>query len=207
MKARAGIVALVMLAACGSSAASPGTSPAPPRCGPPSATTLASSSQARVYSSHAGVFGCSFAQGRSFRLGGSARSIRGARAQPVALAGTDAGYGSSDFGVDTVRTQVVVRRLTDDKRLADFPASRAVGAESFQSVGSIAVKSDGAVAWIGLVHSIGGRGVIEVHAADASAGTDHVLDSGAQIVTPSLRLHGSTLTWQHGAATRHATLR
>jgi hypothetical protein len=154
------------------------------------------------------VYGCSFAVGRSFRLGNVARSIREARVQPVAVAGNDAAYGLSSFGVDTIGTEVVVRRLTDGKRLREFPATRAGVVEGAQSVGSVVVRSDGAVAWIGVDRSIIGRGgAIEVHAADGSASADRVLDSGAQIVPGSLRLRGSTLTWTAGAATRHATLR
>jgi hypothetical protein len=169
---------------------------------------VASSLSARVYSWHGGVFGCSFAGGRSFRLGNVARSLREARVQPVVVAGSNAAFGLSSFGVDTGSTQVVVRRLTDGKRLKGFPATRAFVVEDFQTVGSLAARSDGAVAWIGVVRSIvGGRQAIEVHAADGSASTDRVLDTGAQIVPGSLQLHGSTLTWRHGAATRHATLR
>ena len=211
MKLRLGILALVAtLTACGSSAASSGTaaSSASRHCGPTGASTLASSSQARVYSWHGGVFGCSFAGGRTFRLGSAARSIRESQVTPAAVAGNDAAYGLSDFGVDTVRAGVVVRRLTDGKQLQDFPATNRNVAEGFQAVRSLAVKSDGSVAWIGAVRSIrGGQGLIEVHAAAASASTDELLDSGAGIDPTSLRLHGSTLTWKHGATTRHASLR
>jgi len=153
------------------------------------------------------VFGCSFARGRSFRLGSATRSIQESRVDPVAVAGNYAAYGLSNFGVDTVRTDVVVRRLSDGTRLADFPATRAAVAEGFQSVGSLAVRSDGAVGWIGSERSIMRRGQsIEVHSAGAAASADRVLDSGSQVVPQSLRLHGSLLTWKHGAATRHATL-
>jgi hypothetical protein len=233
MRLRLWMVALlVSLAACGSSAASSPPSPGPPpseaqssgtpspssgttsgpgaqHCGPAAATTLATGHQARVYSWHGGVFGCSFARGRPFRLGSAARSIREAKVTPVALAGIEVAYGLSKFGIDTVRTDVVVRRLSDSKQLADFPATVAGVVEGFQSVGSLAVKSDGAVAWIGLERSIigGHRSVIEVRAADAPDTTSRLLDSGPDIGTQSLRLHGSTLTWSHGAATRHATLR
>jgi hypothetical protein len=199
---------LAVLVSCGTSAASSGTAPARGHCGPASATALASSLRARVYSWHGGVFGCSFAGARSFRLGNTARSIREARVQPVAIAGNVAAYGLSSFGVDTIGTEVVIRRLTDGKRLRDFPATRAGVVEGAQSVGSLAARGDGAVAWIGVERSIlGGREAIEVHAADGSASADRVVDSGAQIAPGSLRLRGSTLSWRHGAATRHATLR
>jgi hypothetical protein len=203
VKVRLGIAGLlVVLLSCGSSAG------ATRHCGPAGASTLSSSPQARVYSWHGGVFGCSFARGRSFRLGSADRSIRESRVAPVAVAGTDAAYGLSNFGVDTVRTEVIVRRLTDGKRLADFSATRAGVAEGFQSVGSVAIKSDGAVAWIGAERSIiAGRQAIEVHAADAGASGDRLLDSSPQVAPNSLRLHGSTLSWRHGITTRRATLR
>jgi hypothetical protein len=213
MKLRLGILALmVALAACGSSAASSQTAPSKPaaarHCGPAGATTLASGAQARVYSWHGGVFGCAFGRGHSFRLGGSARSIRENSVTLVAVAGTDAAYSLEDFGVDTTRTNVMVRHLTDGATLSDFPATAHNVVEGLQSVRSVAVKSDGAVAWIGSTHSIvGRRSLIEVHAANASSSTDRILDSGAGIDPTSLRLHGSTLSWKDGATTRRATLR
>jgi hypothetical protein len=161
-----------------------------------------------VYALRRSVYGCSVARGRSFRLGRAARALGKPRVGPVAVAGDFAAYGVQDFGIDTVLASVVVRRLTDGKQFGDYPVTRAAFAESFQSVGSIAAKGDGAVAWIGVVHSIvAGHGAVEVHAAGPAAETSKVLDSGPQIVTNSLRLRGSTLTWRHGTAMRHATLR
>jgi hypothetical protein len=214
VRVRAGIVAAVaVLTACGSSATSSGTSLPPPRCGPVDAPTLASSSEARVYSSHGSVYGCSFVGHRAFRLGTTARSIHESRVEPVVVAGDAAAYGLVSFGVDTVSASVVVRRLTDGKQLANFAVTRSAVPEGVESVRSLALKSNGAVGWIGLAHSIvGGREVIEVHAVDAPASpparasANRLLDSGAQVAPASLRLHGSTLTWKHGAATRHAAL-
>jgi hypothetical protein len=176
------------------------------RCGPASATTLVSDSVARVYSLGQRVYGCAAGHRRSFLVGATTRSLREGRAGPVALAGTVAAYGYTRFGVDTVTTEVVVRRLTDGATLRDFPAGGIVGPESFQSVGSVVVKADGAVAWIGSDTSIlGHRGPwLEVHAASGSSNS--LLDSGPRIDPTSLRLHGSTLSWRDGAVTRHATL-
>jgi hypothetical protein len=107
--------------------------------------------------------------------------------------------------VDTVSASVVVRRLTDGTEVKQLRATRAVGPEGFQSIGSVAVLANGAVAWIGSEHSIvGHRRAIEVHAA--GTGGDHVLDSGPNIDPASLRLHGSQLSWVDGGATRHVTL-
>jgi len=196
-------VALVVLAACGSSAAKSvgGTA----RCGPASARTLAGNGRVRVYALRQVVYGCSAAGGRSFRLGHVTRALAESRVGPVAVGGDLAAYGLQSFGVDTVQASVVVRRLTDGTQLKRLGATRAVGAEAFQSIGSVVVNASGAVAWIGSEHSIvGHRSAIEVHADDA--GGDRVLDSGPNIDPASLRLHGSQLSWADGGATRHAAL-
>jgi hypothetical protein len=214
----------VVLASCGSSAAksaggtstassanastgsATGSTAATTRCGPPSAKTLAGDGRVRVYVLGQAVYGCSVARGRSFRLGHVSRSIDESRVAPVAVAGDLAAYGLTRFGVDTVRASVVVRRLTDGTVLKELGATRAVGAEAFESLGSVVVMADGAVAWIGTESSFaaGRRRSIEVHAA--GAGGDRVLDSGPGVDPTSLRLHGSRLSWVDGGATRHATL-
>ncbi|MBV9607846.1 MAG: hypothetical protein JO027_22215 [Solirubrobacterales bacterium] len=213
------VVPLALLASCGSSAAksstgatsTAGTPPVPgfkpiAGCGPAHATTLAGDVRVRVYTSGQAVYGCSAARGRSFRLGHVSRSISEARVGPVAVAGNLAAYGLTSFGIDTVRAVVVVRRLTDGSQLNQLSATRAVGAESFQSIGSIVAIADGAVAWIASETSIvGHRRAIEVHAA--GAGGDRILDSGPSIDPASLRLHGSALSWVDGRVTHRATLR
>jgi hypothetical protein len=220
--ARAGALGLVvLLVACGSSPANPSVSrPAGTGgrgfCGPAGAKTLAADGRVRVYVLHEAVYGCSVALGRSFHLGHSTRSIREPRVGPVAVAGDLAAHGMQRFGVDTVQASVVVRRLTDGKVLEELPATRTVGAESFQSIGSVVVRASGAVAWIGSQTSIigGRRGVTEVHAD--GAGGNRVLDAastrparpaGAIIEPASLRLHGTRLTWVLGTTTRHGILR
>jgi len=201
------VALLVFVASCGSSAARvPSGSSAGP-CGPRSARTVATNGQVRLYARGQVVYGCSVARGRSFRLGSVTRSIRESRVGPVAVAGDLAAYGLTNFGVDTVRASIVVRRLTDGKVVSEFPATRAIGAESFQRIGSVAVRASGAVAWIGSETSIvvGRRAVTEVHSADADG--DRVLDSGPTIVATSLRLRGSTLSWTDGGARRQGILR
>ncbi len=203
MKLRASIVALVVLAACGSSAAK--SAGGATRCGPASAKTLAGNGRVRVYALRQVVFGCSVARGRSFRLGHVTRALAESRVGPVAVAGDLAAYGLRSFGVDTVSASVVVRRLTDGTQIKELRATRAVGAEAFESIGSVVVNASGAVAWIGSEHSIVGHSsATEVHSA--GTGGDRVLDSGPNIDAASLRLHGSQLSWVDGGATRHATL-
>ena len=175
-------------------------------CGPASATTLAHDNVARVYAVDNAVYGCATGAGHSFRLGARLSCVGTSRAGPVfALAGRLVGYGLSRCGVDTGFTQVVVRRLTDGTQLRSLPATGVVGPESYQSVGSLVLRADGGVAWIGTGSSIvGGRKLIEVRKADRSGAA--LLDSGRAVDSGSLRLHGSKLTWMHGGQVRSATL-
>jgi hypothetical protein len=115
-------------------------------------------------------------------------------------------YGIDYCGVDAGYTVVIVRRLSDGKRLRSYAAVSGPGLpESYESIGSIVVKSDASVAWIGSERSIIGQGS-RTEVNRAQGGTRVQLDSGTGIVGSSLRLRGSTLTWQHASATRTAAL-
>jgi hypothetical protein len=126
--------------------------------------------------------------------------------QPVAVAGEVAAYGLERCGVDTGSSAVVVRRLTNGRRLKSAPATtKPVGPESYVTVRSLVVKADGAAAWIALASSLlAHRQEIEVHTSDKHG--QRLLDSGGGIDPASLRLRGSKLTWTHGGARRSATL-
>jgi hypothetical protein len=130
---------------------------------------------------------------------------------PVAVAGDIAAYGLTQFGVDTVAANVVVRRLTDNRLVRSMPATSApLRPEFVQSVGSLVVKGDGAVAWIATAGSIIGEQVqeTEVHRADARGVV--LLSSGqpsAAIDPASLRLRRSTVMWAQAGRSRSATLR
>ena len=115
--------------------------------------------------------------------------------------------GLTRCGVDSGSTAVVVRRLTDGKVLRSAVATSPPGVESHQSVGSLVLKRDGAVAWIGTGKSIIGAGTpkVEVYEADRR-GPVRLLDSGVAVRPGSLTLHGSKLSWKHGTALRHAML-
>jgi hypothetical protein len=201
----------VVLAACGGTAAGSSTSsgsPAGGHCGPAGAKTLAASPAARVYSWQGVVYGCSFTNTRSYRLGSGTLSRPGQpRVGRVAVAGEIAAFGTTEFGVDTGSAQVTVIRLSDGKQLrSERATTRPLGPESFQSVDAVVVKADGAVAWIGAGHSIINQhhADVEVHAIDRKP--ERMLDSGTVVDPTSLRLHGSRLTWKHGGHTRSATL-
>lgn len=125
----------------------------------------------------------------------------------MTVAGVLAAYGLTSCGVDLGTTSVIVRRLSDGRRLVDDGAnSLPLGAESYQSVDSLVLRADGDVAWIAVGSSIVGHTrVVEVHVQDGTG--NHLLDSGAAVRTGSLRLRGVKLTWLHGRKLHSATLR
>jgi hypothetical protein len=221
MRARCGILAgALVLAACGSSSgmapsqssgatastAQPGAG-ARAACGPAGAQTLAVDRVARVYQSGGNVYGCFTTTGHTYVLGASARSIREGRAGPIALAGRYVAYGYARFGVDTVSATVVVRDLGNGRQVRSGPATtKPVGPEFFQSVASIVVKADGAVAWIGQSGSIIRHGSSEIEVDKADAHGISLLDSGSGIDPRSLRLHGSAVSWRRSGRSRSASL-
>ena len=193
-----------LLSACGASMAQSQRSSGPP-CGPVAAHTLALSSQARVYVSGGTAYGLAKSGSAPIRLGGRGSCIGTPRIGPVTVTGALAAYGSETCGIDTGSTLVVVRRLTDGRQLRSSRATGPVGREGYQSVDAIALKGDGAVAWIATGRSPGTRhSVIEVWRSDRHGLVQ--LDSGAGIGVRTLRLRGSTLRWRHGTAMRHAAL-
>lgn len=166
-------------------------------CGPPEARTLASSSQARVYALKGADYGC--AGKRQFRLG-RWKSPCAPCVDRVVVAGTLAAYVLDYPGYDNSTSDVLVRRLTDGKRLSWYRASTATG-ETFQAVTSLVVSPDGGVAWISAASGIGISGrQIEVHRGKS------ILDHGRTIAPHSLKLHGTVISWRHGSKTRTASL-
>jgi hypothetical protein len=162
--------------------------------------------QAQVYVLRAAVYGCDRRTRRSTKLGNTTACIAAARVDRTALGGNIVAYGVDRCGVDAGYTTVIVRRLSDGKRLRSYSAVSGPGLpESYQSIGSIVVKRDASVAWIGSEHSIIRQGsLIEVNRAQH--GTRTTLGSGASIKPGSLKLTGSTLSWRDGDLTRSATL-
>lgn len=198
-------VIVLMSGFAGLGAASAGTSS--PACGPAGARTIASDSVARVYARRGEVFGCARTGRRSYRLGTAAHSLSEGRAGPIALAGVQVAYGLTSYGVDTVSAEVVVRRLTNghvERRHAAI--TQPVGAEFFETVDDVVVKTDGSVAWIAHATWIGsgGKGVVEVNKSDRTSGS--LLDRSASIDRRSLRLHGSRLSWKDGTRRRSGRL-
>jgi hypothetical protein len=176
-------------------------------CGPAGAHTLAADSMARVYSRQGKVYGCARSGSKSYSLGTVDKSFNEGRVAPLALAGVDVAYGLTFYGVDTINASVMVRRLTDGHLVRQHSAiNEAVGAEYFETVDAVVVKRDGSVAWIAHATWVGsqGKSVTEVDKSDQT--NKSLLDHSASIVTDSLHLQGSRLTWMDGSSSRSATL-
>jgi hypothetical protein len=177
-------------------------------CGPVSATTLASDGLARVYSQHGWVYGCAAAGQKSFLLGQASGTYAAKRVGPIALAGVDAAYGLTTSGVDTISSEVVVRRLTDGQVLRSHNAITGnLPAEFYERVDVVVVKANGSVAWTANAGSIISHTGLKVQVEKSDQTSRTLLDQRPDINTGSLRLNGSTLTWRDGASRRSATLR
>jgi hypothetical protein len=192
--------AVGLLAVCATSAAGAATP-----CRPPGAHLLASDPHAQVYALDNAVYGCDRNTHEATKLGVTTNCVAAARVDHLALAGDVVAHGVDRCGVDAGSTTVIVRRLSDGKQLRAYPAIRGpVGPESYESLGSLVVKPDGAVAWIATARSIvraSGGETIQVHA------NGMLLEAGPGIKPHSLRLHGSRLTWRWGSQLQHwATL-
>ncbi len=197
-----------VLAACGTAHSATRTGTATARtasatCVPAGAHALASDPLVAVYSLHGSVDSCDTKSGKRVRLGSAAVCIASARVDRAVVAGGLVAYGLETCGVDTGGASVTVRRARDGKQLKNYPAATTgLLPEAYQAVTSIVLKRDAGVAWIATVHSIIGRGT-----SVAVYRNGRLLDSGPGIGPRSLRLHGTTLSWQHGASERNATLR
>jgi hypothetical protein len=195
---------VVASALCATASACGRATAATASCVPASAHrhVFASNGHAAVYTAHGAYYACDVATGTRIKLGSATLCIGSARFDHAALAGDLVAYGIERCGVDTGTASVLVRRLSDGERLKSFPAIT-IGTlpESYQSVSSIVIRRDGAVAWISGAHSIIGRGT-----RVAVYGNGRLLDSGLAIGPASLRLNGTTLSWKHGSETRTATL-
>jgi hypothetical protein len=195
------VAILILTAACGSASAT-----ASAQCGPSGAHTLAADSRARVYASGGGVYGCANSSGHSYLLAPNESRLGQRRVGKVALAGVDAAYSETTYGVDTGSATVTVRRLDTGRTLRSLAAmTQPVGPEAFESVDSLVVKANGSVAWIVVASSIVRHSSqTEVNRADRRG--EARLDTGPGIGSSSLRLRGSELSWSAGGATRTATL-
>jgi hypothetical protein len=181
--------------------------PAAPVCGPVAVRTIAGDDVARIYADGGSAFGCVAGGNRAYRLGaaGLGHSPGSARIEAVRVAGRRAAYGLRTMGVDTGYVTVDVRVLSTGALQARRPATTRAGVEGFQSIDSLVLKADGAVAWIATARAIGKpKFVRQLLALDRQG--FRVLDSGPSLDSTSLALHGSKLAWKHGTASRTANL-
>jgi hypothetical protein len=200
------MIALLAVVAAGATSSLAPAASTTGTCGRHQGHTLAQSDSARVYSLNNGVYGCAIPNGSVYRLGSASVCQGHGRATPVALAGRLVAYGLETCGIDTGSSVVIVRRLTNGKRLHEDAATTGpVGAESFETVESLVLKPGRSDAWISVTNSVVTHGAtIEVHKHD-STGTS-LLDSGLGIDPHSLRLTGSKLAWRHDGKRRSAIL-
>jgi hypothetical protein len=200
------VVAVGMLAVCGSVASTSWASGPRVVCGPSSARALASDRTARVYVSAGDVYGCAAGGSKSYLLGSANMcGFQRQDVQIVRVAGPLAAYARELCGTDFGSTTVIVRRLTDGRVLQVHDATTTIGVEGFQDVGSLVLTADGAVAWIATADSIGPPTFVRQLARLDRRGF-RVLDSGPAVVVRSLTLRGSTISWRHGTEIRTARL-
>jgi hypothetical protein len=178
-----------------------GTAAASSACAPPGAQVKLTDRHAQVYVLGKAVYACDRGTGRTTKLGQKTVCVATARVDGTALAGDLVAYGLDRCGVDSGSTAVIVRRVSDGKRLHSFAAITGPGlVESYQTIGALIVTPK-VVAWIATISSIIGHGKrTEVHA------NGMLLDSGTGIAPTFLRLHGSKLSWRKGGSTQTATL-
>jgi hypothetical protein len=204
---------LIALAAAGCSLAVAGPATAgnqqhrPTVCGPTSARTLSFGRLGRAYAVGSTVYACSARTHQRTRLGDSTNCEGALLAAPVVVSGDYVAYGAEWCGVDFGSTSLVVRRLSSGMQVSHTPALKNPRpmVEAFTTVDTLALGPNGAAAWISSESSpaFSQGTVIQVDELDPGL---KPLDSGAGIRLRSLRLHGSTLTWNHNAHTRTASL-
>lgn len=168
-------------------------------CGPSRAHTLASTHSARVYTQAGAVYGCVRGR-RPVRLAPPAH-LGSPQLEQFAISGRHAAFAEGSHGVDTSSASVVVVDLRSGRRLAVLPAATPPRRpESFESVTAL-VLSGTRVAWIASSGAVG----LPVPRYEVHAGRK-LLDEAPDIAPRSLALRGSTVSWRHGGAARHAPL-
>jgi hypothetical protein len=181
--------------------------------------TVASSSRARVFerrkSGYVRMDACLFARGELVPLSfGGEEDVVSPR-PALHLAGGLVGYVRWVCGpTEGCFTTVEVTDLRDDV----YGVRRVFGPGSYEredpQVGSLRIKSNGAVAWISCPGEAQGLAVSScrrsskkrVFAVDAASDEPRLLATGRKIDVRSLQLRGSRLTWRDGRKLRSATL-
>jgi hypothetical protein len=147
-------------------------------------------------------YGCLFSRNRRFELG---RNWDDESIELPQVAAPYAGYVSIFCGVGRCFPFIAVRDLRDGRVLRNIDASIETVAGRPSAVQSLVLKANGSVAWIvDRAAFMGSPRTIDVVAEDTTG--RRMLDRGPDIDPLSLRLSGSTLSWQKGGASRTATL-
>jgi hypothetical protein len=176
-------------------------------CAHRSAKTLAGNSDIRIYSlggRGATVFACIRPAGPQVRLGprhadGWGAALRGPFAIGAPWAG---GVEVRQTGLDTDKVYSVARNVRSGRAIHCLIGASGL-AGRLPRFARVALSRSGVLAWSDVMPggSAGGQiGVCELH------GRVRVLDQGAGVVLRSLRLHGSTLTWQDSRGTQSAQI-
>ncbi len=198
---------LLPLALLGLSCDSALASSSRPACAPRGATILASGPDAAIYALASRQYGCTLSQRLPVALN-TTEQLHGhgsERLSKFRLSGTVVAYSSTSCGVDTCRSAVLVRQLSDGRLLrAESAFDGRLPPEGISSVTAIVLRGS-AVGWIGkgssLAHS---RRMYEVHRVDSAGSV--TLDAGTGIGPRSLKLHGPHMSWRHAGHTRSAPL-
>ncbi len=198
----ASVVAVATLVAAGAAVAQ--SKVALKRCAPRAASIISTSKTVETYELGGVIYGCDRSTKKRSALGaaGGAPTAMAIDGQ-ITLRGDLAAYAvtpGSPGGIETVN----VRRLSDGRVLRSYNATTLSYGPGFAGweLNVIVVKPDSSVAWTvtafspSFGHSVG----VEVHA------NAKLLDSGTGVVSYSLQLHKSKLTWRDGSVTRSATL-
>lgn len=163
-----------------------------------------------------GIFGCTYALGRSYLLGATPHSdpSGGGGVEVETLAGPLVAYTYRSSGpvqsgsLGNCGTRVYVRDLRDGRVLQDLLSGVQLqphppgDCEGVGPVRAIALKSDGAVAWIAwdLLRTVATGSLhpqyFDLYAADKTG--ERLVASGTEIDPSSLALAGSALYWTQG---------
>jgi hypothetical protein len=169
---------------------------------------LAADSQAQIYerieteAQGGGIFGCSFGNKHTYFLGeplpniGTSSGIAGIRLET--LSGSMVAYEYGVAGPNGSYESVIVRKLFTGTAIHPEPGFHGIGPAR-----AIAVKGNGAVAWIVETNSTPSR-EYAVEAVDSTGA--RLLAEGTEIDPSSLALAGSTLYWAQGGKPSSAIL-
>ena len=179
----------------------------PAKCGAERGQVIAANSQALLYRAtnfyeFSLVYGCTYKQRRSYRLGyfpseGTCSSSGCISIQHETLSGPLVAYEFSTTGIEGGTFLIIVRDLRNGHVLHRVPTGtpRPQNASSVVGAGiatTIVLKTDGSVAWIN-ERPLGEATEYQVHALDKTG--SRLLATGIDIGSHSLALSGSTLYW------------